>query len=327
MFGGDLYLTTFDQESLDAVTTYLARPFEERYKIKVRVTSLVNNSDQIEGIQSCSDRSDITLCDDYMAFCAMQFAALAPLRLEGIPNYRHQHVRFRKAAYHVGDGCNYFAALVWGETGIAYNTHFVSEVPTTWEDFFRPGLLGRISMAGLPENMVMTAALMTGQDINNITDLIGIEMTLLELKQRLRSYWYTSTDVAHHFSTQEVVMSNVFRGDANKLAAAGHPVEFVVPDEGAPAKFYCLAIPEKCQNREAAEAFIDLALDASIVKNFAMQGIGCAPSTTNVILTPGQQERLGATSEEVERAKFASFECVAANQFTWLEIAKRIWAG
>ena len=163
MSGGDLHLTTFDHDSADAVTTYLVRPFEERDKVKVRVRILDRSSEQIQGIQSCSDRNDLTLCDGYTAYAAMQLNALVPLRLERIPNYANQHARFRKAAYHVGDGVTYCAALVWGEMGIAYNTHFVKDVPTSWEDFFRPELLSRLSMAGLPSNMIMTAALMTGQ--------------------------------------------------------------------------------------------------------------------------------------------------------------------
>ena len=327
MSGGDLYFETFDRDYADAVAMYLVPSFEERYKVKVRIRSSGTNSEQNERIQSSSNRIDLTLCDGHMAFAAMRLGALLPLRLENIPNYGNLHVLFRKAAYDVGDGISYFAALIWGETGIVYNIHFVNDVPTSWEDFFRPDLLGRLAMSDLPNNMITTAALMTGQDINNITDLTGIEMTLMELQPQLRSYWYSRSELAHLFSTGEVVMANVFRGDANKLAATGCPVKFRIPDEGAPAKYYCLVIPKACRNRGAAEAFINLALDASIVKGFATQGIGCAPSTTNVTLTDRQQERLGAAPEGIERAKFENPEYVVANRYSWLEIVKRVWAG
>ena len=327
MIGGDLYLATFDRDNADAAKTHLVKPFEERYDVEVRLRSFPCDSEQSKRIQSIPGRMDVTLCDGNMAVAAMELGALLPLRLENIPNFGNQHVRFRKAAYDVGSGVAYFAAVVWGETGIGYNTNYINVAPTTWEDFFRPELHGRLSMAGLPNNMVMTAALMTGQDINNVTDLIAIEMTLMELKPQMRAYWYAGSEATHLLSTGEVMMTNVYRGDANRLAATGYPVKFVIPDEGAPAAFDCLVIPRNCGNRAAAEAFIDLALDASIVNGYALHGIGSAPSTTNAILADEQKQWLGATRERIELAKFENCKYVLANQTTWSEIAKRVKAG
>ena len=270
---------------------------------------------------------DLTLCNGNMAVAAVQLGALLPLRLENIPNFSNQHACFHKAAYDVGSGVAHFAAVAWGETGICYNTNCVSVAPTTWEDFFRPELHGRLSMAGSPNNMVMTAALMTGQDINNVTDLVAIEMTLMELKPQMRGYWYAGTEAAHLFSTGEVMMANIYRGVANKLAETGYPVKFVIPDEGAPASFDCLVIPKSCGNRAAAEAFIDLALEASVMNGFALHGIGSAPSTVNAILSDEHKRWLGATPERIELAKFANCKYVLANQTIWAEIARRVKAG
>ena len=327
MIGGDLYIATYERAYADALRAHLVRPFEKRYDVEVRVKSFDRNCKGSKAIPPNSGRIDLILCDGKMAVGAMQLGALLPLRLENIPNFDNQHIRFRKAACAIGGGVPYFAAVVWGETGIGYNTNDVTVAPTTWEDLFRPELHGRLSMAGMPNNMIATAALMTGQDINNITDLIGIEMTLLELQPQIRTYWHSSTEAAHLFSTGEVVMGNFYRGDANKLAAIGHPVNFVIPDEGAPATFECFVIPKNCRNRGVSEAFIDLALDASIVNVFALYGIGTAPATTNAMLSDDQKQWLGATPERIELAKFGDCEYELANQHTWSEIVKRVKAG
>ena len=327
MIGGDLYIATYDRAYADAVRAHLVRPFEKRHDVEVRVKSFARNCKVSKGIPPNSDRIDLILCDGKMAVAAMQLGALLPLRPENIPNFDNQHIRFRNAAYAIGGGVAYFAAVVWGETGIGYNTDYVTVAPTTWEDFFRPELHGRLSMAGMPSNMIATAALMTGQDINNVADLIGIEMTLLELRPQIRTYWHSSTEAAHLFSTREVVMGNLYRGDANKLASTGYPVNFVIPDEGAPATFECFFIPTNCRNRDVSEAFIDIALDTSIVNVFALYGIGTAPATTNAILSDDQKQRLGATPERIELAKFVDYKYELANQHTWSEIVKRVRAG
>lgn len=325
--GGELYFETFGGAYAEAVTAHIIKPFEERYGVKVRVTNFGGGSEQLAKVQAGNDRIDCTSLNGSRMYAAIKADALLPLRLDNIPNFANQHISFKKPAYEVGDGNNYSAALVWGDTALAYNTEFIRDEPTSWEDFLRPELKGRVSMLGSANNMVQTAAIMTGQDINNITDLAVIEKKLMELKPQLLKYWGSGSEATQLFATGEIWMANFWRGRVNKLAADGHPVKYVVPGEGAPGWIDCLTIPKTCQNRRAAEAFIDTALDAGIMKGFVTEGITYAPSTINVELTRDQQENLGATPEIFNSAKFANSEYVAANQDAWAALANRVKAG
>ena len=322
--GGDLYLETFDGAFARAVTACLVKPFEERHGVKVRVTAFGNDDEQLARIRSGRDRIDITLLHDPLMHAAIAADGLLALRIENIPNFASQHIGFRETAREVGHGTCYSSALVWGDTAICYNTDFIAEEPISWEDFFRIELTGRLAMSGSATNMVQTGALMTGQDANDIVDPDSVEMTLMELKPQLCKYWESAREAEQLFIDGEILMGNISRSAANNLVAAGYPVKYVVPDEGAPAWVDWLGVPKACRNRRAAEAFIDMALDATVMKKLVTEGIGCAPSTTNVDLTREQQEMLGATPENFAAAKFSQSQYVADNHDLWSAISDRV---
>ena len=322
--GGDLYLETVGDALAHAVITCLVKPFEKRHGVKVRVTASVNDDERLARIRSGRHRVDIVLLHDRLMHDAIAADAMLPLRLRHIPNFASQHVRFREIAREVGGGACYASALVWADTAICYNTDFIAEPPATWEDFFRIDLTGRVAMSGAAANMVQTAALMTGQDVNDVDDPVAVEMTLMELKPQLCTYWDSPREAERLFVDGKVLMGNIGRNSANNLAAAGHPVKYVVPDEGAPAWVDWLLVPKTCRNRRAAEAFIDMSLDPAVMKKLVTEYTGCAPSTTNVDLTSEQQERLGATPEHFTAARFSHPRYAADNRRLWAEISDRV---
>ena len=322
--GGDLHLETVDDPHARAVVGYLSRLFAERHGVDVRVTAFGNDDERADRIRSGRSRADVTLLDDRAMHAAIATDAVLPLRLENIPNFASQHVRFREIAREAGGGVCYSSALVWGDTAICYNTDFIAEEPATWEDFFRIDLTGRVAMSGSASNMVRTGALMTGQDVNRIDDPDSVEMTLTELKPQLCTYWNSDREAEQLFIDGKVLMGNLGRNAANRLAAAGHPVKYVVPDEGAPAWVDWLLVPRTCRNRRTAEAFIDMSLDRTVMKKLVTEYAGCAPSTTNVDLTREQQERLGATPENFAAARFPHPRYAADNRRLWSEISNRV---
>ena len=322
--GGELYFETFGGAYAEALTKYVVEPFKERYSVDVRISTFGNGSEQLAKVQAGNDRIDVTSLNGSRMYAAIKAGAIDPLQLDNIPNFQNQHEKVRNPAYEVGDGKSYSAALVWGDTAIGYNTDLIKEAPTSWEDFMRPDLKGRVSMMGSANNMITTGAIMTGQDINNITDLTAIEAKLMEVKPQLLKYWSSGSEATQLFATGEIWMANFWRGRVNKLAQDGVPVKYIVPKEGAPGWIDCLTIPRTCQNRPAAEAFINIALEANVMKNFVTKGITYAPSTTNVDLSPEEQEFLGATPEIFETAQFSSSQYVAANIDEWSAIANRV---
>lgn len=322
--GGELYFETFGGEYSDALTEYVVKPFEKRYGVKVRVATFGGGAEQLAKVQAGNDRIDVTSLNGQYMYAAIKANAVLPLRLENIPNFAHQSESFRKPTYEIGDGKSYSAGLVWGDTAIAYNTEMIKEEPTSWDDLLRPELKGRVSLYGEADTLVQTGAIMTGQDINNMKDLSAIEAKLMELKPQLLKFWNSGSEATQLFASGEIWIANLWRGRVNKLAEDGVPIKYVVPKEGSVGWVDCFTVPRTCKNRRAAEAFIDTALDAEVMKNFVTKGINYAPSTTNVDLSPEEQEMLGATPQIFKTAAFPSAQYQAAHQAEWELIATRI---
>ncbi|MES0883943.1 ABC transporter substrate-binding protein [Roseibium sp. SCP14] len=324
--GGELYFETFGGAYAEAVKTYIIDPFEERYGVKVRVTNFGSGGEQLAKVQASNDRIDVTSLNGSRIYAAIKNGSLLPLDLVQIPNFADQHPNFQKPAYEVGDGNNYSSALVWGDTAIAYNTDFVKEMPTSWDDFMRPEVKGRTALFSSAMSLVHLGALMTGQNINDIQDLAAVESKLMELKPQLLKFWSSGSENTQLFATGEIWLANFWRGRVNKLREEGHPIQYTVPKEGAVAWVDCMVIPKTCQNKQAAEAFINMTLDPEIQKNFVTEGITYAPSNVEVKLTPEEQQKLGASPEIFETAKFVDSAYVAANQDQWNLLANRVKA-
>ena len=106
----------------------------------------------------------------------------------------------------------------------------------------------------------------------------------------------------------------------------GVPVEYVVPKEGAPSWVDVMVIPKSCENRDAAEAFLNTMLDPENQRNFCTKGITYAPSNVKTHLTKEEQIFLGATPEIFAGAKFPNAAYQAANIDNWNTIVNRLKA-
>ena len=70
----------------------------------------------------------------------------------------------------------------WGLTSFAVNTADFPEPPTSVNVFWDPALKGRVSIRDDALEAVQFAALATGQNINDITDMEAVKAKLTELK-------------------------------------------------------------------------------------------------------------------------------------------------
>ena len=111
--GGDLHLETVDDPHARAVTGCLSKLFAQRHGVNVRVTAFGNDDERVDRIRSGRSRADVTLLDGKAMHAAIAADAMLPLRLQNIPNFAGQHIRFRETAREVGRGACYGSALVW----------------------------------------------------------------------------------------------------------------------------------------------------------------------------------------------------------------------
>ena len=166
----------------------------------------------------------------------------------------------------------------WGLTSFAVNTNELSEMPTSIEVFWNKAHEGKVSIRDDALEAVQFAAIATGQDINNITDLDAIEAKLANLMPQIKTYWGSENDWNQFMAAGELDVATFWSGSASRSMAAGLPVQFVVPDEGAIGWLDGLSIPSSSTKKDAAHAFINWMIDPEFYVKWAAEG---APASAN----------------------------------------------
>ncbi|WP_166418908.1 ABC transporter substrate-binding protein [Cochlodiniinecator piscidefendens] len=166
----------------------------------------------------------------------------------------------------------------WGLTSFAINTNTFDEAPTSIEVFWDPDYNGRVSIRDDALEAVQFAAIATGQDINNIEDLDAIQVKLAELMPQIKTYWGSENDWNQFMAADDLDVATIWSGSASRSMAAGLPVQFVVPEEGAIGWLDGLSIPTSSTKQEAAHQFIDWMIDPEFYTRWAEDG---APASAN----------------------------------------------
>ncbi|MDA7965082.1 extracellular solute-binding protein [Ruegeria sp.] len=166
----------------------------------------------------------------------------------------------------------------WGLTSFAVNTGEFDQMPESIEVFWDKAHEGKVSIRDDALEAVQFAAIATGQDINNIEDLDAIEAKLSALMPQIKTYWGSENDWNQFMAAGDLDVATFWSGSASRSMAAGLPVQFVVPKEGAIGWLDGLSIPASSTKKEAAHQFIDWMIDPEFYVKWAAEG---APASAN----------------------------------------------
>lgn len=166
----------------------------------------------------------------------------------------------------------------WGLTSFAINTNDFDQAPASIEVFWDDSYKGKVSIRDDALEAVQFAAIATGQNINDITDLDAIEAKLAALMPQIKTYWGSENDWNQFMAAGDLAVATFWSGSASRSMSAGLPVEFVVPQEGAIGWLDGLSVPTSSTKQDAAYAFIDWMIDPEFYVKWAAEG---APASAN----------------------------------------------
>lgn len=204
----------------------------------------------VDVVQVCSD--------EYQPLLARNL--LRPIDPAGIAAWDQLEFRDNEGV-EAADGLVNFVPIAAGPQGIIYNTEEVTDPPTSWADLFDPAYAGRASLdGGTWLTPLAEAAMARGiSDPMKMSDE-QVEQArdfLIEHRDQFRSFSESDADKFNLFKSGEIVIADGGRGSAQQLQAAGQPVEWVAPDEGALAWVCGLGISADAQNIPAAYKLIN----------------------------------------------------------------------
>jgi spermidine/putrescine transport system substrate-binding protein len=168
---------------------------------------------------------------DYARYAELGFNSV--LDESKIPNLKNVMAAMIKPLRDITKGTLSAVPYDLGQTGIAYNTKQISKekaeklgVSLLWDKSLK-GKLG--SWSGDFRTNMWYAALYTGQEPNNISDVDAVWDALREQRKLLKKYWASGAELMSLLAGEEIYATVAWSGRVAALQQEGHPIGYLSP--------------------------------------------------------------------------------------------------
>ncbi|MCF8038071.1 MAG: extracellular solute-binding protein [Desulfohalobiaceae bacterium] len=149
-----------------------------------------------------------------------------------IPNLQNVMTAMLKPLRKITDGKLSAVPYDLGQTGLAYNTNQISKAEAEKLGagiLFEDSLADKIGTWGEWRTNIWYAALYTGQNPNNITDLDAVWKALRKQQKLVKKYWSSGAELMSLLANEEIYATTAWSGRVANLQAQGHPIGYLAP--------------------------------------------------------------------------------------------------
>ena len=247
------YISEGDDGSLDVIAA-----FEEAYpNIRVQYSTYDSNEIMYSKLSNGGITVDVIIPSDYMIGRMVQEGMLEELNFDNIPNYQYIDDAFRNTSYDPEN--KYSVPYTWGTVGIIYNTKYVDEADVTgWELLWNEKYAGKILMFDNSRDAFGIAEYLLGYDVNT-TDEAELQDCAAKLaEQKPVVQQYVMDQIFDAMENEEAWIAPYYAGDYLTMVEENPDLAFYRPTaQGYNMFIDAMCIPTCCQEKEAAEAFIN----------------------------------------------------------------------
>ena len=269
------YISEGDDGSLDVIAA-----FEEAYpNIRVQYSTYDSNEIMYSKLSNGGITVDVIIPSDYMIGRMVQEGMLEELDFSNIPNYQYIDDSFKNTSYDPEN--KYSVPYTWGTVGIIYNTKYVDEADVTgWELLWNEKYAGKILMFDNSRDAFGIAEYLLGYDVNTTdeAELQACSAKLAEQKPVVQQY--VMDQIFDAMENEEAWIAPYYAGDYLTMVEENPDLAFYRPTaQGYNMFIDAMCIPTCCQEKEAAEAFINF-LCSPEISSANMEFLGYSvPST------------------------------------------------
>ena len=268
------YISNGSDDSVDVVAA-----FEKLTGIKVNYTTFDSNESLYAKLKSGAANYDVIIPSDYMIGRMVQEGMLEELNFNNIPNYQYIDDSFKSTSYDPEN--KYSVPYTWGTVGIIYNTKYVDEADVTgWELLWNEKYAGKILMFDNSRDAFGIAEYLLGYDVNT-TDEVELQACAAKLaEQKPVVQQYVMDQIFDAMENEEAWIAPYYAGDYLTMVEENPDLAFYRPTaQGYNMFIDAMCIPTCCQEKEAAEAFINF-LCSPEISSANMEFLGYSvPST------------------------------------------------
>ena len=239
--------------------------FERRYpNIDVNYNTYASNEELYTKLSTGGVTVDVIIPSDYMVARLKNEGMLEPLNKDNIPNLQNIEESFLDQDFDPGNV--YSVPYTWGTVGILYNTKYVDEADVTgWELLWNEEYKGKILMFDNSRDAFGVAQYLMDYDINTIdeAELQACAEKLKEQKPLLQQY--VMDQVYDRMENEVAWIAPYYAGDCMAMMQNNEDLAFYLPeDQGFNFFIDSMCIPTCCQEKDAAELFINFMCEPEI---------------------------------------------------------------
>lgn len=232
------------------------KAFTEATGIKVNYMTFDSNETMYTKLKTGGSTYDVIIPSDYMAARLIAEDMLEELDYSNIPNYKLVDESYKNTSFDPEN--KYTVPYTWGTVGIIYNKKYVSEEDIgSWDLLWNEKYSGKILMFDNPRDAFAIAQLLLGIDINteNEDELRSASYKLIEQKPLVQGY--VMDQIFSKMEREEAWIAPYYAGDYLLMVQENPDLGFYFPEEGFNLFIDAACIPKGCQNKAAAEAYIN----------------------------------------------------------------------
>ena len=239
--------------------------FEEKYPhIDVQYATYDSNEIMYTKLAAGGITVDVIIPSDYMIARLISEDMLLELDFSNIPNYQFIDEEFKNTAYDPDN--KYSVPYTWGTVGILYNSKFVDEADLTgWEVLWNEKYKGKILMFDNSRDAFGIAQYLLGYDVNTASkdELLKCAEKLTEQKPLVQQY--VMDQIYSTMENGEAYLAPYYAGDCMLMMESNPDLNFYLPESNGFNFFIdAMCIPSCCQEKEAAELFINFLCEPEI---------------------------------------------------------------
>lgn len=199
---------------------------------------------------------DVIIPSDYMIGRLIEEGMLEKINFDNIPNYNLIGEGYKNTAYDPNN--EYSVPYTWGTVGIIYNRKYVDEADLgSWDLLWNEKYAGKILMFSNPRDAFAIAELRLGYDPNTTdeAELAAAQELLVQQKPVVQEY--VMDQCYSKLQHEEAWICPYYAGDYLQMVEENEDLGFYFPEEGFNLYIDACCIPTSCENKEAAEAYIN----------------------------------------------------------------------
>ncbi len=251
------YISDGAEDTLD-----VNKEFEKETGIKVNYTTYDSNENMYNKIKGGGANYDIIIPSDYMIERMIDENLLEKINFDNIPNYKNIIPKYKNLYFDPKN--EYSVPYNVGMVGLIYNTKMVEGTPDSWSIMWDEKYKGQVLMFNNSRDAFGIAQFLLGIDVNTTSekDWKKAYEKLKEQKPVVQSY--VMDDVFNKMEGGEAAIAAYYAGDCIGMAENNPDLSFVYPKEGTNIFVDSICIPKGCQNKDAAELYINFLLRGDI---------------------------------------------------------------